>query len=84
MSKSLAPLTSFLDRSTRAWVFGDSRKLQQRHDQEFDGRALNDNEAMTDAAIGMVAFCGEYQEEMPLIGCSGCNSETMAYVAQAP
>jgi hypothetical protein len=46
------------------------------------GEELLVNEAIIDAAIGMAKFRGEYTGGMPTIGCSGCNGETMAYIAQ--
>jgi hypothetical protein len=42
------------------------------------------NEAIIDVAIGAAKFRGEYTGGMPIIGCSGCNGETMAYVEPEP
>ena len=42
------------------------------------------NEAIIDVAIGAAKFRGEYQGRMPLLGCPGCNGETMEYVTQEP
>ena len=41
-------------------------------------------EAIMDVAIGAATFRGEYTGGMPLIGCPGCNGETMEYVEQEP
>ena len=38
------------------------------------------NEASIDVAIGAAKFRGEYLGGMSLIGCPGCNGETMEYV----
>ena len=38
------------------------------------------NEAIIDVAIGAAKFRGEYTGGMPIIGCPGCNGETMEYV----
>jgi hypothetical protein len=46
------------------------------------GEELLVNEAIIDAAFGMVKFRGEYIGGMPTIECSGCNGETMAYIVQ--
>src|SRR6266446_5891361 len=40
------------------------------------------NEAIIDVAISATKFRGEYICGMPIIGCPGCNGETMAYVKQ--
>jgi hypothetical protein len=40
------------------------------------------NEAIIDVAIGAAKFRGEYTDGMPIIGCPGCNGETMEYVKQ--
>jgi len=40
------------------------------------------NEAIIDVAIGAAKFRGDYQGGMPMIGCPGCNGETMEYVDQ--
>jgi len=42
------------------------------------------NEAIIDVAIGAAKFRGEYTGRMPIIGCPGCNGETMEYVKQEP
>jgi hypothetical protein len=42
------------------------------------------NEAIIDVAVGAAKFRGEYQGGMPMLGCPGCNGETMAYVDQGP
>jgi rubrerythrin len=42
------------------------------------------NEAIVDVTIGAVTFRGEYTGGMPIIGCPGCNGETMAYVKPEP
>jgi hypothetical protein len=42
------------------------------------------NEAIIDVAVGAAKFRGEYQGGMPTLGCPGCNSEAMEYVAQEP
>ena len=42
------------------------------------------NEAIIDVAVGAAKFRGEYQGGMPMIGCPGCNGETMGYVDQGP
>ena len=42
------------------------------------------NEAIIDVAIGAAQFRGEYTGGMPIIGCPGCNGETMGYVDQEP
>ena len=42
------------------------------------------NEAIIDVAIGVAQFRGEYTGGMPVIGCPGCNGETMEYVEQEP
>jgi hypothetical protein len=42
------------------------------------------NEAIIDVAIGAAKFRGEYTGGMPIIGCPGCNDETMAYVEPEP
>jgi hypothetical protein len=39
-------------------------------------------EASIDVAIGAAKFRGEYRGGMPMIGCPGCNGETMEYVAE--
>ena len=39
------------------------------------------NEAIVDVEIGMAKFEGRYHEGfMPVLGCPGCNQETMEYV----
>ena len=39
------------------------------------------NEAIIDVEIGMAEFDGRYYEGfMPVLGCPGCNHETMEYV----
>jgi hypothetical protein len=38
------------------------------------------NEAIIDVAIGAAQFHGEYTGGMPMLGCPGCNGETMAYI----
>jgi hypothetical protein len=38
------------------------------------------NEAIMDVAISAAKFRGEYPGGMPIIGCPGCNGETMEYV----
>jgi hypothetical protein len=40
------------------------------------------NEAIIDVAIGAAKFRGEYTDGMPIIGCPGCNGETIEYVKQ--
>ena len=40
------------------------------------------NEAIIDMAVGAATFRGEYRGGMPMIGCPGCNGETMEYVDQ--
>ena len=42
------------------------------------------NEAIIDVAIGAAKFRREYTGGMPVLGCPGCNGETMAYVEQEP
>ena len=40
------------------------------------------NEAMIDVEIGIAEFEGRYYEGfMPVLGCPGCNQETMEYVS---
>jgi hypothetical protein len=48
------------------------------------GEEMLVNEAIIDVAVGAAKFRGEYQGGMPMIGCPGCNGETMAYVEQEP
>ena len=40
------------------------------------------NEASIDGAIGAAKLRGEYTGGMPILGCPGCNAETMEYVDQ--
>jgi len=40
------------------------------------------NEAIIDVAVGAAKFRGEYTGGMPIIGCPGCNGETMEYIEQ--
>jgi hypothetical protein len=42
------------------------------------------NEEIIDVTVGMLKVCGEYQGDMPTIGCPGCNGDTMVYVDQEP
>jgi hypothetical protein len=42
------------------------------------------HEAMIDVAVGATKVRGAYTGGMPIIGCPGCNGETMEYVAQEP
>ncbi len=37
------------------------------------------NEAIVDVAIGAAKFRGEYTGGMPIIGCPGCNGETVVF-----
>ena len=46
------------------------------------GEEMLVNEASIDGAIGAAKFRGEYTGEMPILGCPGCNGETMEYVDQ--
>ncbi len=46
------------------------------------GEEMLVNEAIIDVAVGAAKFRGEYQAGMPMIGCPGCNGETMEYVDQ--
>lgn len=48
------------------------------------GEEMLVNEAIIDVAVGAAKFRGEYTGGMPLLGCPGCNGETMAYVVQEP
>ena len=48
------------------------------------GEEMLVNEAIIDVAIGAAKFHGEYTGGMPIIGCPGCNGETMEYVEQEP
>ena len=42
------------------------------------------NEAIIDVEIGIAEFEGRYYEGfMPVLGCPGCNQETMEYVPGA-
>ena len=47
------------------------------------GEEMLVNEAIIAVAIGAATFRGEYSGGMPVLGCSGCHGETMAYVEQA-
>jgi hypothetical protein len=39
------------------------------------------NEAIIDVEIAKVEYAGEYYDGfMPIIGCPGCNNESMEYV----
>lgn len=39
------------------------------------------NEAIIDVEIGMAKFEGRYSDGfMPVLGCPGCNNETMEFV----
>ena len=39
------------------------------------------NEAIIDVEIGIAEFDGRYYEDfMPVLGCPGCNQDTMEYV----
>ena len=42
------------------------------------------NEASIEVAIGAAKVRGEYTGGMPIIGCPGCNGETMTYVEPEP
>ena len=48
------------------------------------GEALLVNEAIIDGAVGAAKFRGEYTGGMPVLGCPGCNGETLTYVEQEP
>ena len=48
------------------------------------GEELLVNEAIIDVTVDAAKFRGEYRGGMPMIGCPGCNGETMAYVDQGP
>ena len=39
------------------------------------------HEAIIDVAIGAAKFRGEHRGGMPILGCPGCNGETMEYVS---
>jgi len=42
------------------------------------------NEAIIDVEIGIAEFEGRYYEGfMPVLGCPGCNQETMEYLPAA-
>jgi hypothetical protein len=48
------------------------------------GEEMLVNEAISDVAIGAAQVRGEYTGGLPIIGCLGCNGETMEYVEQEP
>ena len=48
------------------------------------GEEMLVNEAIVDVAVGVAKFRGEYTGGMPMMGCPGCNGETMVYIEQEP
>ena len=45
------------------------------------GEEMLVHEAIIDVAIGAAKFRGEHRGGMPILGCPGCNGETMEYVS---
>jgi hypothetical protein len=62
----------------------DIGRLFSYHSKTFSTRIFQKlllvNEAIIDVAIGASQFRGEYTGGMPMLGCPGCNGETMAYI----